>query len=107
MAQRHEVEAWVNPTAWDDEGEARRVVDAIMASGSDDEAVWVRLAGGEPVDVLDAAARDFDRAAELTDAARDRLYAAIREAVAGGMTKVEASRRAGVSRPTIDKILGQ
>jgi hypothetical protein len=58
MAQRHEVEAWVNPSAWEDEEEARRVVDAIMASGADDEAEWVRIAGGPEADVTSAADRD-------------------------------------------------
>lgn len=107
MAQRHEVEAWVNPGAWDDEQDAQRVVDAIVESGSDDEAEWVRIASGGRGDVLAAAARDFDRHAEAADAARDALYAAIRDAVAGGMTKSEAHRVTGVSRPTIDKVVGQ
>lgn len=63
MAQRYEVRAWVNPSAWDDQAEAERVVDAIMESGSDDEAEWVRLAGGGQGDIEAAEERDFDRAA--------------------------------------------
>lgn len=58
------------------------------------------------IDVLAAQARDYDRLAEATEQARDRLYEAIRDAVRGGVTKTEVSRASGVSRPTIDKILG-
>lgn len=61
--QYHEIVAWVNPEAWVDEDEAMRVVEAIFESGTDDEAEWVRIAGGSPDDVASAAARDFDRAA--------------------------------------------
>ena len=61
MAQRHEVRAWVNPSAWDDEAEAERVIDAIMESGSEDEAEWVRLAGGGDDDIEAAQERDLER----------------------------------------------
>jgi hypothetical protein len=107
MAQRHEVEAWVNPSAWDDEDEARRVVDAIMASGTDDEAEWVRLAQGSEADALTAATRDWQRATEQTDRAWEALADAARTAVAAGMSESEATRVTGVSRPTIRKWLGK
>ena len=58
MAQRHEIEAWVNPSAWDDPAEAERVIDAIEASGSDDEEEWVRLADGPDEAILSARERD-------------------------------------------------
>lgn len=59
--QRHEVETWVNPSAWDDPAEAEAVVDAIMGSGSLSEEEWVRIAGGNAQHVEDAAARDATR----------------------------------------------
>lgn len=56
MATREQVETWLNPGAWDDPAEAGAAVDAILASGTDDEATWVALAGGSREDV--AAARE-------------------------------------------------
>ena len=71
---RRQVEAWVNPDAWDDREEAQRVIEAILASGETDESVWVAIAGGDPSHVRDAADRELDRAdtalalAEATEA---------------------------------------
>lgn len=79
MAQRHEIEAWVNPEAWDDPERAEQVIDAIEKTGSDDEAVWVQIVAehdglGEDDTaevVLAAASRDADRAIAALDAAQD------------------------------------
>lgn len=60
MATREQVQAWVNPAAWDDPAEAEAVVGAILASGTDDEATWVTLAGGSEADVASARERAFD-----------------------------------------------
>lgn len=118
MAQRYEIEAWVNPQAWDDQDEAQRVIEAIADSGSDSEADWVRIAGGEVADQLDAAARDFD-AAEVAgsadtlegarsavDAAETRLRALVVDAIGSGMSQVEVAQRSGVSRPTVRRWAG-
>lgn len=73
---RRQVEAWVNPDAWDDREEAQRVIEAILASGETDESVWVAIAGGDPSHVRDAADRELDRAdtalalAEATEATK-------------------------------------
>lgn len=105
MAQRHEIEAWVNPSAWDDEDEAWRVIDAIEESGSDDETDWVRIAGGDSDDEMMAAARDYASASKAADEARDRLRFLSVAAIRSGQTKVSVSERTGISRPTLDKWL--
>lgn len=107
IATRDEITTWVNPDAWDDADEAARVIDAIEASGTDDEAEWVRIAGGGPDDVLDAALRHHERSQAVADESDERLRAAMRAARAAGMTKVELSRRTGMTRPTVDKWLAQ
>lgn len=61
MATHDHIETWVNPAAWDDPAEAEAVVDAILASGTDDEATWVALAGGSLADVAAARERTFER----------------------------------------------
>lgn len=61
QAQRHEVEAWVNPDVWEDRAEAQRVIDLIIAADSDDEAEWVRIAGGGPDDIALASEREQQR----------------------------------------------
>lgn len=61
--QRHEVEAWVNPPAWEDPAQAEAVVEAILASGTTDEEAWVKIAGGAVSDQQAAAEREGDRAA--------------------------------------------
>lgn len=61
-ATRRDVELWVNPSAWDDPVQADQVIDAILAADSDDEAVWVTIAGGDPPLIMAAADRDFDAA---------------------------------------------
>lgn len=107
MTQRHEIEAWVNPSIWDDAAEAQRVIDAIESSGSDSEAEWVRIAAGPSAALLDAAARDHERIERDLAAAQDELRLALVAAVADGMTEVEAARRAGVARMTARKWLGK
>lgn len=62
MTQRYEVEAWVNPSAWDDPAEAERAIEAILESGSTDEAEWLRIIGAPTEAVADGAERGFDRA---------------------------------------------
>lgn len=104
---RDNVEAWVNPSVWDDPAEAERAIDAILASGSEDEADWTRIAGGDPEHVLDAAARDYARTAEAHDASTTALRAAVTAAVNAGMSEVEAARRAGATRMTIRAWLGK
>ena len=126
MAQRHEIEAWVNPTAWDDQDEAQRVIDAIKASGTDDEAEWVRIAGGGDEDVLAAAERerdrreqadarradeaviDLQRLAATRDAAADDLRVGVLLAVrSGALSEVRAAEAAGISRTTLRSWLGK
>lgn len=126
MAQRHEIEAWVNPTAWDDQDEAQRVIDAIEASGTDDEAEWVRIAGGGDEDVLAAAEREHDRReqadarradeavidlqrlAATRDAAADDLRVGVLLAVrSGALSEVRAAEAAGISRTTLRSWLGK
>jgi len=43
VAQRHEIEAWVNPSAWDNRAAADRLITLIEKSGSDFEGDWMRL----------------------------------------------------------------
>lgn len=118
MAQRFQVEAWVNPAAWDDEDEARRVIDAILDSGSDDEAEWVRLAGGSPADVTSAAGRERERAeafvavelaayreaearlAEAREVLHERLRAGLRE----GFSAYRIAQATGLSQTMLGKI---
>lgn len=111
MAQRHEIEAWVNPSAWDDQEEAERVIDAIEASGSDLEADWVSISLGDAVGargvILEAAARDYDRAGEAFEAAKNALRVEVLAALADGMSEVEAAQRAGVTRMTVRKWAGK
>ena len=118
MAQRFQVEAWVNPAAWDDEDEARRVIDAILASGSDDEAEWVRIAGGSPADVTSAGERAAQRAegfvaAELAayrDAearlieARAALHERLREGLREGHSAYRFAQVTGLSQAMLGKI---
>lgn len=56
-------------------------------------------------DVLDAAIRHHERATAAVDESTAALAAAMRAARAAGMTKVELSRRTGMTRPTVDKWL--
>src|SRR5574337_456290 len=84
---RDDVTAWVNPVAWDDEAEAERVIDAILESGSDSEAEWVRIAGGGADDVAAAAQRDEVRDSERADA---RLW-----------TMPDIAARLGVAHETV------
>lgn len=118
MTQRYEVEAWVNPTAWDDEERAREVVDAILASGSDDEAEWVRIAGGDGAAQADAAERARQRAedyiaAELAayrDAekamgeARVALHDRLRHGLREGHTAYRLAQVTGLSQSMLAKI---
>lgn len=66
-ASRHDIEAWLGGQ-WDQDA-AAELVERIQAAGSDIEAEWVRVCtdfdgaqDGQDV-ILDAAARDCDRAA--------------------------------------------
>lgn len=56
---------------------------------------------------LAAAGVEYEVLTRVAERARLELTEAIRAAIAGGMTEVEAARVAGVSRPTIRKALGK
>jgi len=118
MAQRHEIEAWVNPSAWDDPAEAERVIDAIEASGTDDEAEWVRIAGGGEGDEQTAGERAQQRAeAMVADelaayriaerrlaVARDGLHEALVRAMTAGHTAYRLAQVTGMSQAWIGRL---
>ena len=118
MAQRHEITAWVNPSAWDDEVEAQRVIEAIIESGSDDEGEWVRIAGGDDADRQAAADRDYDRAdAALSEqvaayrtaetvmtGAREALHAEMRRLYAAGMSAYRLAQVTGLAERHVGRI---
>ncbi len=115
---RHEVEAWVNPSAWDDPAEAAAVVDAILASGTTDEEAWVKLAGGTLADQKAAAERARDHIADAlyehiarVDAARAGLAEAIRDrddairtVIAEGASAYRVAQVTGLSQGLIARI---
>ena len=108
--QRHEVEAWVNPSAWDDPAEAAAVVDAILASGTTDEEAWVKLAGGAIADQEAAAERAHEHIARV-DAARAGLAEsirgrddAIRAVIAGGASAYRVAQVTGLSQGLVARI---
>ena len=43
MAQRTEIEAWVNPATWENPAAAAHLITLIQKSGSDIEYDWLRL----------------------------------------------------------------
>lgn len=109
MAQRHEIEAWVNPSAWDDPSDAQRVIDQIMATGSDDEVVWVGIVADHDglsdtdraeVTLTALAGQISDDRSQLRDLAVDAVRS-------GVLSEVRAAAAAGVSRPTIRSWLGK
>lgn len=118
-ATEAEIEAWVNPSAWDDEDEARRVIETIMTEGGDLEEDWARIAGlgseaeavareadtADPVRAIRMHAREVARLEALLSEAVACRNAAIREARAEGATQVELAELAGVSQPMVVKIL--
>lgn len=108
----------MNPGAWDDAAAAWRAVDAIEASGSDDEAEWVRIVGGDGEAVESAADRARARAedavavelaayreAEAAMAqAREGLYAALREAMRDGHSAYRLAEVTGLSEAMVGRI---
>ncbi len=56
---------------------------------------------------LEAVGKRWNAAREKERALAAELYEAIREAVKGGMTEVEAARIAGVDRMTVRRALGK
>lgn len=68
-AQRHEIAAWVNATAWGDPDEADQVVDEIAALHTDDETAWLRV----------VARHDVQRAQRALDEAHAALQFAAME----------------------------
>lgn len=118
IIQRHEVEAWVNPSAWDDPAEAAAVVDAILASGTTDEEAWVKLAGGTLADQKASAERARDHVADAldehiarVDAARAGLAEAIRDrddairtVIAEGASAYRVAQVTGLSQGLIARI---
>ena len=107
--QRHEVEAWVNPSAWEDPAEAAAVVDAILASGTTDEEAWVRIAGGTVADQQAAAERAQDRVAVILDEHTARVADARRVLEEELRLRDEAIRsllREGVSAYRVAQVTG-
>ena len=107
--QRHEVEAWVNPSAWEDPAEAAAVVDAILASGTTDEEAWVKLAGGTLADQKAAAERAQDRVAVILDEHTARVADARRVLEDELRLRDEAIRallREGVSAYRVAQVTG-
>ena len=107
--QRHEVEAWVNPSAWEDPAEAAAVVDAILASGTTDEEAWVKLAGGTLADQKAAAERAQDRVAVILDEHTARVADARRVLEEELRLRDEAIRsllREGVSAYRVAQVTG-
>ena len=116
--QRHEVEAWVNPSAWEDPAEAEAVVEAILASGTTDEEAWVKLAGGTLADQKAAAERARDHIADALDeyiARVDEARSALTEAIRGrddairgliaeGTTAYRVAQVTGLSQGLIARI---
>ena len=116
--QRHEVEAWVNPSAWEDPAEAAAVVDAILASGTTDEEAWVKIAGCTLADQKAAAERARDHIADAldeyiarVDAARAGLAEAIRDrddairtVIAEGASAYRVAQVTGLSQGLIARI---
>ena len=107
--QRTEIEAWVNPSAWDDPTEAETVVEAILASGSRDEEAWVRIAGGTVADQQAAAERARDRVAVILDEHTARVADARRVLEEELRLRDEAIRallREGVSAYRVAQVTG-
>ena len=107
--QRPEIEAWVNPSAWDDPDEAEAVVEAILASGSRDEGTWVRIAGGTVADQQAAAERARDRVAVILDEHTARVADARRVLEDELRLRDEAIRallREGVSAYRVAQVTG-
>lgn len=117
-ATREDVTNWVNPSAWDDPEEADRVIEAIIESGSDDEADWVRIAGGDDADIEEASDRDENRAESLIleelaayraaeaayEQARDDLHNAMRAARRKGASAYRLAKVTGLSERHVGRI---
>ncbi|MBP9918038.1 MAG: hypothetical protein KBF43_05565 [Dermatophilaceae bacterium] len=69
--ERHEIEAWVNPSAWDDQDEAEQVCDEIEALRIDDERAWVAVVARHDVERVQRrlAAVEAERDAVLSERA--------------------------------------
>lgn len=119
--EREHVEAWVNPSAWDDPEAAEQAIEAILASGSTDEADWVRIAGGDEADIAAAAERDLDRgdswqlgeavdrfqeAEAALDAAREELHSMIRSEHRRGTSAYRLAQITGITERHIGRIVG-
>lgn len=114
MAQRHEIEAWIDHGA-NPPGEVEAVADKIEATGSDDEAVWARvlaehdqLSAADTVEViLEAAARDYDRAMQAHDTARETMRGHVADAARAGLSEQRIAVAVGVTRQTVRSWLGK
>jgi len=107
--QRHEVEAWVNPSAWEDPAEAAAVVEAILASGTTDEEAWVKLAGGTLADQKAAAERARDHIADALDeriARVDEARSALTEAIRGRDDAIRGLIAEGTTAYRIAEVTG-
>lgn len=107
--QRHEVEAWVNPPAWEDPAEAEAVVEAILASGTTDEEAWVKIAGGAVSDQQAAAEREGDRVAAVLDEHVARVgeaRAGLEEAIRRRDEAIRAVIASGVSAYRVAQVTG-
>ena len=93
--QRHEVESWVNPSAWATQGNTEHAVDMILASGSDDEDVWVML-------VHEAAIGEAEAQAAEARANRDGQ---IRAVVASGVSAAQVAAWLELTPARVGQIL--
>lgn len=100
MAQRHEIEAWVNPSAWDDEAAGWAAVDAIEAARTDDVVVWVRIVGEHSGD--DVTVEEITAAATARDERAAQAFSlAVAAVLNGRLSEVKAAQAAGVARDTL------
>lgn len=114
MAQRHEIEAWIDHGA-NPPGEVDAVADMIEATGSDDEAVWARCVTeydqlsdrDTALVILEAAARDYDRAGEAHEDARQVMRSHVAAAARAGLSEQAIADAVGVTRMTIRSWLGK
>ena len=78
-----------------------------VARGDTLESVVPELADNKLVVQLQRAGVAWDKAREVERALAAEMYAAIVEAVAGGVSEVQAAKIAGVDRMTVRRALGK
>lgn len=108
MAQPYEIEAWVNPDAWDDQEAAARAIEMIAESGTDDEVVWIGITLVAEGATLATAGRDRTQAALVLEARTDEVRGMVKYLVKHqGLSEVQAAKQAGVTRMTVRSWLGK